>query len=130
MDVKAYDWVKNNIGTSHYDNGDRDVYVISRTPQPNVGRTIFYSKDLKNIIRKLKSESGKNIYCDGGAEIINSLLKEDIIDEMTISIVPILLGNGVRLFQDNRSEQNLEFISSKSFDMGLIQLHYKQKLSN
>lgn len=49
---------------------------------------------------------------------------------MTISIVPILLGNGVRLFQDNRSEQNLEFISSKSFDMGLIQLHYKQKLSN
>jgi len=127
---KTYDWVRKNIGTVHYDNGDRDVYVISRTPQPNLGRTIFYSEDLKNLISKLKSEAGKNIYCDGGAEIINSLLMEDLIDEMTISIVPILLGDGIRLFQDNRPEQNLIFISSKSFDTGLIQIHYKRKISN
>ena len=127
---KTYDWVKNNIGTTHYDNGDRDVYVISRTPQTNVCQTFFYSEDLKNLIVRLKSQPGKNMYCDGGAEIINSLLKEDLIDEMTISIVPILLGNGIRLFQDNRPEQNLEFISSKSFDTGLVQIHYKRKLSN
>lgn len=127
---KTYDWVNNNIGTTHYDNGDRDVYVISRTPLTNVGRTIFYSEDLKNLIVRLKSQPGKNIYCDGGAEIINSLLKEDLIDEMTISIVPVLLGDGIRLFQDNRPEQNLEFNSSKSFDTGLVQIHYKRKLSN
>lgn len=47
---KTYDWVRKNIGTVHYDNCDRDVYVISRTPQPNLGRTIFYSEDLKNLI--------------------------------------------------------------------------------
>ncbi|WP_160067062.1 dihydrofolate reductase family protein [Sphingobacterium bovisgrunnientis] len=127
---KTYDWVKNNIGTTHYDNGDRDVYVISRTPLTNVGRTFFYSEDLKNLIVRLKSQPGKNMYCDGGAEIINSLLKEDLIDEMTISIVPVLLGDGIRLFQNNRPEQNLEFISSKSYDTGLVQIHYKRKLSN
>ncbi|HSF52349.1 MAG TPA: hypothetical protein VLA71_01280, partial [Algoriphagus sp.] len=37
---KTYDWVKREIGSSHYDNGERDVYVITRTEKPSVGRTI------------------------------------------------------------------------------------------
>ena len=82
---------------------------------------------LPQTIHQLKSENGKNIYCDGGAEIINELLKNDLIDELIISIIPILLGNGTRLFKDGRPEQSLEFVSAKSFDTGLTQLHYKRK---
>ncbi|TKK66181.1 dihydrofolate reductase [Ilyomonas limi] len=124
---KTYDWVLREIGTSHYDNGERNVYVITRTERPNVGKTQFYTGNLTKLIRQLKSENGKNIYCDGGAEIINELLKNDLIDEFIISVVPVLVGNGTRLFKDGRPEQQLELVSSKSFDTGLIQLHYRRK---
>ncbi|WP_114777389.1 dihydrofolate reductase family protein [Botryobacter ruber] len=123
---KTYDYVMREIGASHYDNGQRDVYVITRTERPRTGRTIFYTGELSELVQRLKSESGKNIYCDGGAEIINELLQHDLIDEFIISVIPILVGNGTRLFKDGRPEQKLEFVSAKSFETGLAQLHYKR----
>ena len=124
---KTYDWVLREIGSTHYDNGDRNVYVITRTERPSVGKTIFYSGNLIELVQQLKTEGGKNIYCDGGAEIVNELLKSDLIDEFIISVIPILVGNGTRLFKDGRPEQQLELIGTKTFDTGLTQLHYKRK---
>ncbi len=124
---RTYDWVLEKIGASYYDNGERNVYVITGTERPDVGKTKFYTGDLTELVRQLKTESGKNIYCDGGAEIINELLKNDLIDEFVISVIPVLVGNGTRLFKDNRPEQQLELVNTKTFDTGLTQLHYKRK---
>jgi dihydrofolate reductase len=123
---KTYDYVLKEIGATHYDNGQRDVYVITRTERPSVGRTNFYTGSLTELVKRLKSENGKNIYCDGGAEIVNELLKNDLIDEMIISVIPILVGNGTRLFKDGRPEQKLKLVNVKTFDTGLTQLHYKR----
>lgn len=124
---KTYDWVLEKIGTSHYDNGERDVYVITRTARPAVGKTKFYTGDLAELVRELKGKSGKNIYCDGGAEIIDELLKNDLVDELIISVIPVLIGDGTRLFKDGRPEQELELVNTKTFDTGLTQLHYRRK---
>ena len=124
---RTYDYVLKEIGPSHYDNGQRDIYVITRTKRPQVGRTIFYTGNLTELVKRLKSEKGKNIYCDGGAEVINELLKHDLIDELIISVIPVLLGNGTRLFKDERPEQLLELIAVKTFETGLAQLCYKRK---
>ncbi len=115
------------IGPSYYDNGQRDIFVITRTGKPKTGRTTFYTGELAKLVKQLKSENGKNIYCDGGAEIINELLQHDLIDEFIISVIPILVGNGTRLFKDNRPEQLLELLNTKTFDTGLTQLHYRRK---
>jgi len=124
---KTYDWVLNEIGSSHYDNGDKNIYVITRTERPSVGKSTFYTGNLVELVHQLKNESGKDICCDGGAEIVNELLKSDLIDEFIISVVPILVGNGIRLFKDGRPEQQLELLDVKTFETGLTQLHYKQK---
>ncbi|NGM61240.1 dihydrofolate reductase [Sphingobacterium sp. SGG-5] len=124
---KTYDYVLREIGSSHYDNGQRDVYVITKTKRPKASRTTFYAGNIADLVQQLKSESGKDIYCDGGAEIINELLKHDLVDELIISVVPILVGSGTKLFKDNRPEQLLDLISAKAFDTGLTQLHYKRK---
>lgn len=123
---KTYDYVVKEIGSSHYDNGDREVYVITRSPRPKVGRTTFYTGDPGDLVRQLKSEEGKNIYCDGGAEVIHELLTQDLIDEMIISIVPVIVGNGTRLFKDGRPEMSLELVRTETFDTGLTQLHYRR----
>lgn len=124
---KTYEYVHKEIGPSFYDNGQRDVYVITRSPRPRRGRTIFYTGKLTDLVAQLRSENGKNIYCDGGAEVIDELLKNDLIDEIIISVVPILLGNGTRLFKDGRPEQVLDFVKAKTYETGLAQLHYKRK---
>lgn len=124
---KTYDWVLKEIGSTHYDSGDRDVYVITRTERPKVGRTTFYTGNLTGLIQQLKAGSGKHIYCDGGAEIINELLRNDLIDEFIISVIPVLVGSGTRLFQDDRPEQELELVDSNSFETGLVQLHYRRR---
>ncbi len=124
---KTYDWVSRHSGSSHYDNGDKKVFVITRNNRPDSGNTTFYTGDFIALVKQLKREEGKNIYCDGGAEIIHQLLEDDLIDDLIISVIPVLVGNGTRLFKDNRPEQKLELIETKSYDTGLIQLHYKRK---
>ena len=123
---KTYDYVVKEIGSSHYDNGDREVYIITRSPRPKVGKTNFYTGDPGDLVRQLKSREGKDIYCDGGAEVIHELLKQDLIDELIISIVPVLLGSGTRLFKDGRPELPLELVRTETFDTGLTQVHYRQ----
>ena len=105
---------------------DKDAYILTRTARPNIGGIKFYSGDIPNLISELKALPGKSIFCDGGAEIVNELLKDNLIDEFYISVIPILLGDGIALFKPQRPELNLKLISAKSFDKGLVQLHYKR----
>lgn len=120
---KTYDWVMTQV--SEFPHADKNTFIITRTARPGFGKTNFYTGNLKDLISRLKTEQGKNIFVDGGAEIVNELLKENLIDEFIISVIPILVGNGTRLFKDGRPEQKLELISTKKFDKGLTQLHYK-----
>jgi dihydrofolate reductase len=109
-----------------FPHADKDAYVITRTPRPSIGSVKFYTNDLKSLVARLKSEKGKHIFCDGGAEVIHELLKDDLVDEFIISVLPILVGNGTKLFKEGRPEQLVELVSVKTFDKGLTQLHYRR----
>ena len=123
---KTFDFVERTIGAQHYDQADRQVYVVTRSERPSLGNIKFYNGNVVELVKDLKAAEGKGIYCDGGAELINELIKNELIDEMIISIVPILLGEGVRLFKEHKTEQVLELQSVKSFETGLVQLHYRR----
>jgi dihydrofolate reductase len=113
-----------------YPHTDKIVYIISRTERPDAGTLRYYSGNLKDLVLKLKGEPGKNIFCDGGAEIVNALLKENLIDEFIISVIPVILGDGVRLFKGGRPELSLRLIRCQYFDKGLVQLHYAGMYDN
>jgi dihydrofolate reductase len=120
---KTYDWVMKQVPV--FPHTDKKTYVITRVAQPNSGNIVFYTESLKELITKLKQEPGTNIFCDGGAEVVNLLLQERLIDEFIISIIPVLLGAGTKLFQTGYPEQNIKLLSVKHFDTGLTQLHYE-----
>jgi len=104
--------------------GKREVYVLTRLLKPDSGTIHFYSGNLPELIFRLKNQDGKYIYCDGGAETVHQFLLNDLFDELIISIIPVLLGDGIRLFGQSFPEQKLNLVSSKSFKKGLVQLHY------
>lgn len=118
---KTYDKILSMGIESPY--GDRKVYVLTRNSIP-ADKITYYSESLTELISSLKSQTGKNIYCDGGAETVHLFLQEKLFDELIISIIPVLLGNGIRLFGKSFTEQNIKLVSLKSFKTGLVQLHY------
>lgn len=119
---KTYDKVQ-AMG-QEYPPAGKKLYVITRSPRPDAGAVKFYTGGPKALVRQLKQEPGRHIYCDGGAEIVNQLLKYNLVDELIISVIPILLGNGTQLFSSGRPKQDLTLVSAKPFEKGLVQLHY------
>ena len=104
----------------------RTMYVITRTPRPSLGDIHFHTGDVVELVRSLKASPGKHIYCDGGAELVDTLIKHDLIDRYCITQVPVLLGGGVRLFRDGRPTHALRLLESRSFPTGLVQSWYER----
>lgn len=96
-------------------------YRQKREPENGV---TFYNGPIEDLLNNLNKEKGKNIYCDGGGEIVKLLMAQNLIDEYIISIIPIMLGDGKRLFLGETKMINLKLKSSKQFETGLVQLHY------
>ena len=109
--------------------GERNVFVLTRNPKPETTKITFYSGSLSELISNLKSKEGLNIYCDGGAETVYQFMLNDLFDELIISIIPVLLGNGIPLFYGGFPEKELKLINSNAFEKGLVQLQYIRKKS-
>lgn len=119
---KTYEKVLSFGGKWPY--GNKKCFVLSNSLKGEREHVILFSGNPATLIEDIRQKPGKNIYCDGGAEVINSFLQEGLIDELTISVIPILLGSGIRLFQQGRPMQKLQLKSSRSYPSGLVQLSY------
>ena len=75
---------------------------------------LFTDRSPCDLVKSLKKEEGKNIWICGGADIVRQLMEEDLIDVYHISILPILLGDGIRLFQTSEKERKLRLIRTES----------------
>ncbi len=104
---------------------NKSTYVITRTPRASEGNVHFYTGDLTALIQQLKATGTKDVYIDGGAELVHALLSEQLIDEITVSYIPVLLGAGIRLFKESFPEQKLKLTTVKSFSSGLVQVVYE-----
>jgi dihydrofolate reductase len=103
---------------------DKDVYVITHDEKSDHDRIKFYTGSLLKLVSELRIKPGKNIFCDGGSEIINQLINNNLIDEFIVSVIPIILGSGIPLFKSGIPELTLKLVSCHEFDTGLVQLHY------
>jgi dihydrofolate reductase len=102
---------------------DKTVYVISKSRTGNEQHAIYHN-NVVELIQSLKKQEGKNIYCDGGGEIVYELLNHLLIDIVIVSVIPHLLGSGIRLFKDGRPEQKIKLRRSTAYPSGLVQLWY------
>ncbi len=125
---KTYDWVMTQVAV--FPHADLQTFVITSSKRESVGKITFYNSDIPELITHLKKSEGQNIFIDGGAALVNTMLSHNLIDECIISIIPVLLGDGVRLFNNGRPEQDMQLLSCKHYDSGLVQLHYQLIGSN
>ncbi len=103
-------------------------YVFSRTMKESPDENVtLVSANVGDVVRTLKQETGQAIYLCGGAELAALLLAERLIDELIIKLNPVLIGSGIPLFSGPVKLTNLDLISNKVYDNGVLLLQYRVK---
>jgi len=107
---------------------DKKVFVLSSVikdvPNELTDKVEIKSGSPTEIVASIRARGYKNLYIDGGITI-QRFLEEGLITNMTITVIPIILGGGIPLFGQRNRDIVLEHIASKSYDFGFVQSTYK-----
>lgn len=87
----------------------------------------FTSDEIGEVIKKAKNITDKNIWLIGGANAAQQFLREGLLDEIIIAIVPIILGKGIRLFDKIPTTIDLTLKELKQYEKGLVQMTYHRE---
>ncbi len=108
----------------------KPVFVLSNTlkeiPESHQENVFLVKGKLTEILDLIHKKGYYKLYIDGGTTI-SSFLKEDLIDELVLSTIPILLGGGFSLFKELPNELKFELIGIKTYLNQITQRHYKRK---
>ena len=108
----------------------KPVFVLSTSmteiPESHKGKAYLAQGTLSEILAHIHKKRCYRLYIDGG-NTISGFLKEDLIDEMIITVFPILLGGGAPLFAELPSPLDFELVASKVYFNQLEQHHYRRK---
>lgn len=99
-------------------------YIFSKTLKSAKNGAILIAEDAMDEARKIKEQPGKDIWLYGGASLAEAMMNEGLVDELWLSVHPILLGGGKPLFGQSGSRTHLTLIDSKSYPTGLLSLRY------
>lgn len=99
-------------------------YVFSRTLTSVKKGAVLISENSITEARRIKEQPGKDIWLYGGASLTDALLKEGLVDELWLSVHPILLGSGKPLFRENDGRTTISLLECKTYESGLVSLRY------
>lgn len=118
---------KMNLTDQQWPYGDLRIIVLSNTlneaPENMSDKVEMYSGDINMLVSKLESEGHSHAYIDGGATI-QAFINLELINEMTITRAPVLLGEGIPLFGETAKMIKLEQASATAFANDFIQVKY------
>lgn len=90
-------------------------------------QTVLAKGDLSEEINLLKNQDGKDIIAYGGAKFASSLISAGLVDEFHLFINPVAIGQGLPIFNELKTKQELELVKSASFSCGIVVLNYLAK---
>lgn len=108
----------------------KPVVVASRSlkeadvPPALRGKVRVSPLEPKELMASLEREGWKHVYVDGG-KLVQSFIKEGLVEDMVLTAIPILIGSGIRLFGELDRDIDLALEDVRSFSSGLVQVHYR-----
>lgn len=106
--------------------GDTPTVVITSRELPCTRKSVeFYSGDLKRLANEILAPRHRNIWLVGGAMLCQSFLRLGLVDEIRLVIMPVLLGDGLRLFDNSVPEQRWNLKNVVAYKTGLVELSYR-----
>lgn len=102
---------------------DKQVVIFSKTQKD----TTHEGVEILNKLEDISKYQNKNIWIVGGGEIVSHMINSNLIDKLIISVIPIIIPDGIPLFTGIEKDALLELEECDSFDSGLVQLTYLVK---
>lgn len=101
-------------------------YVVSTTLKSTSlwRNSTIISKNVVEEVRKLKEQPGQNIVLDGSSVLVHTLIENDLVDEYSLHVYPLVLGSGKRLFPEGK-RVNLKLIGSQALPTGVVFQQYE-----
>ena len=128
MGRTTYDQITTVLSPGDWPYCGMSCYVVTNRPAAPAEGVTFTSEPPSALVRRLREGSGRDIWICGGASVANALMRADLIDVYRISVIPTLLGGGIRLFGPLDRELRLDFVSS-SESGGITELCYTRRTS-
>ena len=102
-------------------------YVVSGTLEEPLGwnNSVLIKGNVAKEIAKLKHQQGKDITVLGSGELIRSLLRDGLLDELRLMVHPLVMWSGKRLFEDGADRKALELVNLRTFATGVVYLTYR-----
>jgi dihydrofolate reductase len=121
MGKKTYDQV---LTFGDYPYKDQKSYVFTRNKNLTKDENTEFVQDVEKLMKNIVLDSGKNTWLIGGSEIISTFVNLDLIDELILSLIPVVLGKGIPLFKNMEKELKMELVKTTDYE-NLVELHYK-----
>ena len=106
--------------------GEKPVAVLSHRPGVARHGERFLSGPPGEVLGRLEADGARRVYVDGGA-VVSQFLAAGLLDELTVSVLPVVLGGGIRLFQETGPERWLTLREHRAWPSGLVQLRYEAR---
>mgnify|MGYP002688803965 CR=1 FL=1 len=101
--------------------------LTHRPLPPQTEKIQAFSGPAHQLVEQLKREpAGRDIWICGGADIARQLISNDLIDRYYISVIPTILGKGIRLFGETQNKIELQLAGTKSYN-GIVDLIYEHR---
>jgi dihydrofolate reductase len=103
-------------------------YVVSNTLLDATAwrNSALIQGNVVDEVRRLKEQDGKNILTDGSSVLVHALAENDLVDEYSLWVYPLVLGSGKKLFPQGH-RMNLRLVESKSVPTGVVLMHYARE---
>ena len=109
---------------------EKRCYVFTKNPANSFAdpeeNNVEFIDNVLGFAKDLVNSDGKDIWLVGGADIISLLINANMVDEIVLSVHPIILGNGIPLFKDIKRELSLKLVDSVTYESGLVQMRYRK----
>ncbi len=109
-----------------YPVGDATNIVLTNdVTRQDENKNVVFVFSPKEAIQIAEQKGYDKVLLIGGGQVNGSFINNDLIDEIFFSVHPLVLGKGIKIFENLKKQVNLKFVGSKELEEGLIQLHYK-----
>lgn len=126
MGWNTYHQIVTELSPETWPYPDFTTYVVTHNQKASSEEIRFVNESPVALLKRLREENGKGIWICGGANLIQQIVKEDIIDYYYITVVPTILGSGIRLFEKVDHEIKLKLLKTQSYN-GMTDLIYVKR---